>query len=499
MPNSRQCGILLHPTSLPSIYGIGDMGKEAYKFVDFLQQSHQTFWQILPLNPVGYGWSPYQGLSAFAGNSLLISIDKLLEEKLLVENEIEEADFPPEKVDFTAVTHYKEKILRKAFQRFEKSSPSERDYFSFLEKNKFWLDDYSLFMALKEHFNGLPWNLWKSSIANRNEKAIKHYEKLLDDRIRYHKFLQYIFFKQWRELKNYANKKGIKIIGDAPIYVAYDSSDVWKERHLFKLDSSGNPIVVAGVPPDYFSKTGQLWGNPIYRWNKMKQDNYLWWRNRLEKALEVADFVRIDHFRGFEAYWEVPTGEKTAVKGKWVKGPGEDFFKNVEQHLGKLPLIAEDLGFITEEVVQLRKKFGFPGMKVLQFAFEGGEGELLDALSEKDTVLYTGTHDNDTILGWYENVALKTPRIMKLIKHYFDTEPEKMSEEEICLGFIKIAYSSKAKKVILPLQDILYLDSSARMNVPGSSRGNWQWRFNEGCLDEKQIELLKSLVKQYRL
>jgi len=499
MNTDRQCGILLHPTSLPSQHGIGDLGPEAFRFVDFLRESGQSLWQVLPLNPVGYGWSPYQSPSAFAGNILLISIHGLLEEGLLEEKDLEtldRSDFPVEWVDFPAVKKYKETLLKKAFAKFDQSAKSG-DYLRFLDEKAYWLHDYSLFMALKEYFGGAAWHHWTATAAARDRGAMEYYRKLLSDGIRYHCFKQFIFHKQWLRLKKYANDQGIKVIGDIPIYVSYDSSDVWSNPELFKLDKSGRPAAVAGVPPDYFSKTGQLWGNPLYNWDRMRQDGYLWWRRRLENTFQLVDIARIDHFRGFEAYWEVPVGAKTAARGRWVKGPGQDFFETIEGCLGKLPVIAEDLGFITPQVVALKDRFNFMGMQVLQFAFESDEKELFNALFERNIVLYTGTHDNDTVLGWYRRSLSRTPQVARHARIFFGIQPRQPAGE-ICHGFIEIAYSSNAAKVIIPLQDVLCLDDNARMNTPGTATGNWQWRCPSDRLDRETMASLKDMASRYR-
>ncbi|MDW7676004.1 MAG: 4-alpha-glucanotransferase, partial [Bacillota bacterium] len=370
MSNNREYGILLHPTSLTGKYGIGELGQEAYNFIDFLSRSGQTLWQTLPLGPIGYGESPYQSYSAFAGNPLLISLDKLKEQGLLEARDLYEApSFPEEEVAYDLVIGFKDKALRKAFANFEQQLQALKGeatglkdkkiiklnsgFALFLEENQIWLDKFSLFMALKKHFNGAAWNYWDQQIAFREQEAVSHYQKLLTNEVRYQAFLQYIFYTQWQELHAYATGKGVKIIGDLPIFVSYDSSDAWANPELFQLDLNGNPLKVAGVPPDYFSETGQLWGNPHYNWQLMKEQDYSWWRERLTALLTYVDIVRIDHFRGFEAYWEIPGEEKTAVNGRWVKGPGAHFFATMEKHLGQLPIIAEDLGIITPEVVAL--------------------------------------------------------------------------------------------------------------------------------------------------
>ncbi|QNB44991.1 4-alpha-glucanotransferase [Thermanaerosceptrum fracticalcis] len=488
MKLDRASGILLHPTSLSSKYGIGDMGPEAYKFIDFLKRSKQRLWQVLPLNPVGYGWSPYQSPSAFAGNHLLLSIDILREEGLLTAEDIGSIPpFPEDMVQFPLVAEFKDRLLRKAFAKFNTGEKSPA-YEAFREENAYWLEDFVLFMALRRHFGGLAWNSWKRAIAFREKEAILYYQKNLHEEIAYHCFLQFKFFKQWTDLKRYANAQGIKIIGDLPIFISYDSSDTWANPRLFALDDRGNPVKVAGVPPDYFSETGQLWGNPHYDWAEMEKDDYQWWRKRFEYLLKLADFVRVDHFRGFEAYWEIPAGESTAVNGRWVKGPGEKFFFTIRRYLGELPVIAEDLGVITPEVVELKEKCGFPGMKVLQFL---AEEELERESGEEEIVYYTGTHDNDTLLGWYR----------KKILSQLDSPESGHNEEEKCWEYIELVFCSRAKWAIVPLQDVLCLDNEARMNTPGTVDGNWQWRFREGALTsglEKRLALLTLKYQRYR-
>lgn len=493
----RQSGILLHPTSLPSKYGIGDMGKEAYNFVDFLRKTKQKLWQVLPLNPPGHGESPYQPFSAFAGNPMLISIDKLYEEGLLSRHDISDIPcFDIKKVEFTKVKNFKEKLFRKAFKRF-KTLKEKSNYRIFVHQNKIWLENYSLFMALSKYFRTSTWNHWKKAIAFRNKEAVICFKNLLFEEIEYNSFLQFMFFTQWIELKNHANCNKIKIIGDLPIFVSYNSSDVWANPHLFELDQSGNPLKVAGVPPDYFSETGQLWGNPLYNWSEMEKDDYKWWRERFQNLLKLVDIIRIDHFRGFEAYWEIPAGEKTAVNGRWVKGPGDKFFLTIKKYLGDIPVIAEDLGFITPEVEKLRKKFNFPGMKVIQFVFESKAVKPFSTLEfEKNTVLYTGTHDNDTILGWYKNIVLAEPEVAKTVNNYLLSFTD-LNEKDICWRFIEIALQSSANTVIIPLQDLLCLDSSARMNHPGTVGRNWEWRFQKKCLNEEIENKLRDLTTAY--
>ncbi|AEG60810.1 4-alpha-glucanotransferase [Desulforamulus ruminis] len=495
----RESGILLHPSSLPAKYGIGDLGEEAYDFIDFLQGAKQRLWQILPLNPPGYGESPFQCYSAFAGNPLLISPDRLWAAGLLLKDDLQEVpEFCESRVQFALVREYKERLLRKAYQNFKRKK-KDSGYEEFIFEAS-WLKDFTLFMALKNYFKGLPWNQWESSIALREERAMAHYRTLLAEEIAYHGFVQFIFFTQWLNLKKYANSREIKIIGDLPIFVSYDSSDAWAHPRLFELDEQGNPAKVAGVPPDYFSETGQLWGNPLYRWEEMEKDGYRWWRERFNSLLKTVDIVRLDHFRGFEAYWEIAAGQPTAVQGRWVKGPGEKFFRTMMKHLGDMPVIAEDLGLITPEVYELKDQFHFPGMKVLQFHLHSSEKELyLPHHYESNTVVYTGTHDNDTTLGWYKGLLLEDPQeaafLHQYLKEYLDgvtTFPE-----NICWQMIEVAFSTAANTVIIPLQDILCLDSDARMNFPGTVGGNWEWRLRPGSLTPELQERLARLSVLY--
>jgi 4-alpha-glucanotransferase len=499
MQFNRASGVLLHLTSLPSRYGIGDLGKEAYNFIDFLKKANQKLWQILPLNPPDYEGSPYKCLSAFAGNTLLISIDKLIEDGLLkVEEATNVPNFPETKIGFPEVIKFKNELFLKAFNRFDELAEGDR-YTQFKEENEYWLSDFCFYMALKEHFDNKAWNHWDKDIAFREKQAIERYQSKLADKIRYQKFLQYIFSKQWSELKNYVNYNGIKIIGDLPIFVAHDSSDAWVYPELFELDDQGNPQKVAGVPPDYFSKTGQLWGNPHFKWKRMQEDNFLWWRKRFEKLVEQLDIIRIDHFRGFEAYWEIDASEKTAVKGKWVKAPGYKFFSAVKHHLGDVPIIVEDLGFITPEVNKMKRKFGFPGMEILQFSF--GKKTPMKSRSdgyEKHCVVYTGTHDNDTLLAWYRGLKQsKNTRVLKILEKDYGIN-NGISEKKVCWALIDVAYKTKANFVIVPLQDILCLDNQARMNYPGTVGGNnWLWRYKKEDTTEGMEEKLAILTQKY--
>ena len=489
----RSSGILLHPTSLPGRCGIGDLGEWAFRFVDFLAESGQRLWQVLPLGPTGYGDSPYQSFSAFAGNPLLISLEKLVEEGALAAQVLEAAPrFPSHRVDYGAVIPYKLRVLRESFAHFRRRASSEQQeaFAAFCAAEESWLEDFALFMALKAHHGGVPWDAWERDIAVRQPEAVARWRRALADEIAFQKYLQFQFFRQWAAVKRYANERGIRVIGDVPIFVAYDSADVWAHPELFHLDEAGQPTVVAGVPPDYFSPTGQLWGNPLYRWDVMAEDGYAWWIARLRATLRLVDIVRLDHFRGFVAYWEVPAGAKTAERGRWVKGPGAAFFHAVREALGDVSIIAEDLGVITPEVEALREAFGFPGMKVLQFAFStGAQNPYLPHNYERNCVVYTGTHDNDTTVGWFRSLP-EDERAFCL--KYLGTEGR-----EIHWDLIRLAMMSVADTVVIPLQDVLGLGSEARMNYPGRLGGNWTWRYTEGALTEAACERLVELVETY--
>ena len=488
-PLERSCGILLHLTSLPSPWGVGDMGEEARKFVDFLSASGQRLWQILPLNPPGPGYSPYQSSSVFAGNTLLISIDGLVEIGLLTEQEATDQlvkiqnHLPSEPVaSFSLTQEHKQKLFKKAYSNFvisKKDKGISEDYLSFQQENNDWLDDYCLYIVLKDHFNQLPWYEWGKPVALREQEMLDSLRAAFSEQLDYQRFLQYIFFRQWQNLKKYANSKGINIIGDLPIYVAGDSCDTWTNKEIFELDSEGKTRKAAGVPPDYFSETGQLWGNPLYKWEKTAETGYGWWKSRIRHALGMTDVIRLDHFRGFEAYWEIPAEESTAVNGRWIKGPGKDFFEAMHDEFGTLPFIAEDLGFITPEVHNLRNIFGFPGMRVLQFDTPSAEEKEFENI-----VYYTGTHDNDTLLGWHKGSDVQTCNL---------TEELGM---RACQDYITEIYKSAYPWVIVPLQDILFLDSNCRMNTPGTIDGNWAWRMT-APLDEREGEWLRELAKKY--
>jgi 4-alpha-glucanotransferase len=501
---SRSSGILLHPTSLPGPYGIGELGPEAHRFADFLHDSGQRIWQVLPLGPTGYGDSPYQSFSAFAGNPLLICLDTLVERGYLSAGDLKEhPEFPADNVDFGAVIAWKVPLLRKAFKAFQQSTPLERGAFeAFCRVNSEWLDEFALFMALKEAHNNVMWTLWDRELALREPTAIERVRNQLRHEIECNKFIQFEFGRQWKDLKTHCQRNNIRVLGDMPIYVALDSADVWAAPELFDLDQKGQPRVVAGVPPDYFSATGQLWGNPIYRWEAHAQSGYAWWIARFRRALEVLDMIRLDHFRGFEAYWEIPAGEATAITGKWVKGPGGPLFEVLEGALGKLPIIAENLGVITPEVEALREQFGFPGMAILQFAF-GNDPQAPDFKPhnyQHHLVAYTGTHDNDTVVGWWSSTAgtdstrtlAEVEKEMEYARRYLNTDGRGIN-----WVMIRAAMASVADMVLFPLQDVLGIGSEGRMNLPGSSSRNWRWRFRADALSPAITERLKQLAQTY--
>lgn len=489
----RSSGVLLHPTSLPGPFGIGDLGKEAYTWVDWLVESQQKLWQIFPLGPTGYGDSPYQCFSALAGNPLLINPEKLVEQGLLSASDLAvETPFPDQCVNFGDVIPFKHALLHKAYETFTRQATAEQRaaFAAFCQQHQAWLEDYTLFMALKDAHQGAAWSTWERELVTRAPTKMAQWKERLTAKIEYYKFLQYLFFEQWLALKAYAAQKQIKIIGDIPIFVAFDSADAWAHKELFYFDDAGHPLFVAGVPPDYFSPTGQLWGNPLYRWDRMKAHGYEWWIQRFRSAFELVDIVRLDHFRGFAQYWRVRFGEETAVQGSWEDGPGEDFFTAVEQALGTLPIIAEDLGVITPDVTALREKFAFPGMKILQFAFDSGEAnDYLPHKYEQNCVVYTGTHDNDTTLGWYQKASQHD---RKWVKSYLKTEGR-----DIVWDFIRAAWTSNADIAMVPLQDVLGLGSEARMNTPGTTGGqNWRWRFTWDLLKAKHRDRLKRLTQE---
>lgn len=485
----RASGVLLHPTSLPGPFGIGELNDQAYKFVDFLAETGQKLWQVLPLGPTGYGDSPYQCFSAFAGNPLLISLEHLIRENALTQEDLADApEFDEARVDFGEVIDFKYAVLERSAVRFTNyaRTADQKAFKQFCADNASWLDDYALFMALKGAHDGAAWNTWQDDIARRTPKALNKARKDLQQQIATQKYFQFQFFKQWGWLRTYAAQKGIQVIGDIPIFVAYDSADAWANRDLFYFDERGNPTVIAGVPPDYFSPTGQRWGNPLYRWDVMAAQNYGWWIERIKAALKLYDFVRIDHFRGFEAYWEVQASEPTAINGRWVKGPNKALFEAIQAALGSnLPIIAEDLGVITPEVEALRDAFSFPGMRVLQFAFVADtSSDFLPHNYIRNCVAYAGTHDNDTTVGWWEKLDAPTrQQVTEYLGHVSD---------EIHWDLIRALFMSVANTAIVTLQDVLGLGSDARMNFPGRADGNWYWRFGwEQITPEVRARLLK--------
>ncbi len=527
MKLKRSSGVLAHITSFPSKFGIGDLGKGTYDFIDFLHKSNQKLWQTLPLGVTSYGDSPYQSFSTFAGNHILISLETLATEGYLRNADVENVPYFDERnVQYGEVIKYKVSVLRKAHENFLKRGKKEqKDAFEkFCKEEKYWLDDFALFISLKfyfiaerdqqfepvelkkyrednesvltedqikTYFYGAVWNSWPKDIAMREEKAIKKWNKELSDEIAFYKFLQYEFYRQWKQAKAYANEKGVQVIGDIPIFVAMDSADVWANKQLFQLDKSGNPTSVAGVPPDYFSETGQLWGNPLFDWEAHKKEKFAWWIKRVKAMVTLSDIIRIDHFRAFDEYWSVPYGEQTAINGKWIKAPGYELFETIEKSLGKLPIIAEDLGKMTDTVEKLRDDLKLPGMKILQFAFDDGEENdyLPHNFTNSNCVVYTGTHDNDTTIGWYNST---TEYDRDHLRRYLN-----VSGEDVAWDLIRLAFSSTAGFAIIPVQDLMRLDASARMNVPGVASGNWMFRYTENMLSNEIAESLAYLTELF--
>lgn len=505
----RASGILLHPTSLPETPGIGTIGKQAYRFIDWLVEAGQTLWQILPLGPTGYGDSPYAAFSTFAGNPLLIDLDMLRDQDLVSQDDIN----PPEyikrsgPVDYGSVVWWKLPVLKKAAGNFLARGASG-DYQDFCSTHGHWLDNYALFMNIKEfydrkaqseHLFGKLWNnYWPKELATYQSKALENWKDQNTAGIEIHKVIQFFFFTQWHALKSYANKNSISIIGDIPIFVAADSADVWANQHLFQLNHDGTPKLVAGVPPDYFSSTGQLWGNPLYDWDQMKKNEYAWWNARIRATLDLVDYIRVDHFRGFEAYWAIPAGEPTAVNGKWIKGPDHDFFDNIKASLGDLPILAEDLGLITPEVMQLRDDYNLPGMKVLQFAFDANEAgkdgftnAFLPHMYSNNCLVYTGTHDNDTMQGWLNNASAVE---LSMIGKYLGN---RVPADLFCEELIRIALMSVAVFAVFPLQDIFKLGSESRMNTPSTLGNNWAWRMSPEHFNTGKADWLKKISHLY--
>ena len=499
----RSSGILLHPTCLPGPYGIGELGPEAHRFADFLREAGQKIWQVLPLGPTGYGDSTYQCFSAFAGNPLLLSLDVLVERGYLSQRDLDNRPlFPADHVDFSRVIEWKLPLLGKAYEGFVGSNGDRTTYDDFCQAHAWWLDDFALFMALKQKHNLLMWTQWEPRYAQRDPAALDEARRELRDEIERQKFIQFEFDQQWKELKEQCAQVGIRLMGDVPIYVALDSSDVWSHPELFELLPDGRPRVIAGVPPDYFSATGQCWGNPIYAWEQHAKQGYLWWIARFRRSLEMLDLIRLDHFRGFEAYYEIPGEATTAVNGRWVKGPGAPLFQALESALGKLPIVAENLGVITPEVEALRERFGFPGMAILQFAF-GNDPQAPEFKPHNyphHLVAYTGTHDNDTVLGWWHSAgtgdstrtAEDVEKEHEFARRYLNTDGSNMN-----WVMIRTVLASVADTVLFPLQDVIGVGSEGRMNLPGKASGNWGWRFRAGDLTSAMASRLKQVTATY--
>ncbi len=489
----RASGILLPIASLPSKYGIGTFSKSAYDFIDVLKAAGQKYWQILPLGPTGYGDSPYQSFSTFAGNPYYIDLDSLLEEGLLTVEECESYDFGSNSryIDYEKIYLSRFKLLRKAYDRCD--IREQKLFIEFQEKNAFWLKDYVLYMAVKNHFAGVSWTEWDYDIKLREASALQRYQEELANEIQFYEFLQYMFTKQWNKLKDYANQNAIQLFGDIPIYVALDSADTWSHPELFQLDENRNPMAVAGCPPDGFSATGQLWGNPLYNWGYHKETNYKWWIQRIEYNLGIYDMLRVDHFRGFDEYYSIPFGNPTAEYGKWEKGPGYELFHEIHNQLGNVNIVAEDLGFLTQSVLELVKKTGYPGMKVLEFAFDSREeSDYLPHNYNENCLVYTGTHDNETLRGWYETIPFED---RELSKEYMNNFHSNLSE--VHWDFIRLGQQSVAKLCIIPVQDYLGLGHEARINTPSTLGDNWKWRMYEGEITEEIIQKIRKITKLY--
>jgi 4-alpha-glucanotransferase len=488
----RTSGLLLHVTSLPGPYGIGDLGPAAHRFVDRLAETNQRIWQVLPLGPVGHGASPYSSLSTFAGNPLLISPEPLLDDGLLTPEDVAPLEaLPTDHVDFERLIPRKHDVLRTAFERFDEREGDTSDVEAFRDDNADWLDDYALFMALKEEHGGAPWHEWEPPLVRRNDNALEEARASHARSIRMHAYWQFLFDRQWTALREHCADADVRILGDIPIYVAHDSSDTWANQDLFYLNDDGKPTAVAGVPPDYFSPEGQRWGNPLYRWDRMGERGYAWWTRRVEQVLNRVDIVRIDHFRGFEAYWEIPADEDTAINGEWADGPGAAIFHALEDALGKLPVVAEDLGIITDEVRELRDQFDFPGMAIIQFAFgDGPDHDYLPHNYRPNLVAYTGTHDNDTIVGWWNSDMPEEER--DFARRYLGASDQDVPERSL-----RAVMASPADRVITPLQDVLGRGGETRMNVPGEADGNWTWRCTEADLHDARVDHLADLTWLY--
>lgn len=500
----RSAGVLLHPTALPGVWGMGEIGPQARRFLHRLRDAAQTYWQVLPLGPTGYGDSPYQSLSTFAGNPMLISFDDLLEDGLLTEADLKLfPSFPPDRVDYGPVLEKRGEVLDLVCRAFDARADKDlkNQFAAYCSEQAEWLEDFSLFVALKESHKLRPWPEWETELVQREPHALEAARRQHAQAIQAVKIKQFLFARQWEVLRETARSAGVKLIGDIPIFVSHDSADVWANQDLFSLDAAGHPTVVAGVPPDYFSATGQLWGNPLYRWDVHAGEDYSWWMRRMRHMVALVDIVRIDHFRGFEAYWEIPGGDETAENGKWVKGPGADFFQVLQRTLGEIPVIAEDLGVITEEVDLLRDAFDLPGMRILQFSFgEDLPPHLQPETFPENCVVYTGTHDNDTTRGWFwrapgvdntdteEGIQEERQRVLELVN---------TDGSQIHWDLIALAHRLPPHTAMIPLQDIMGLGSEARMNVPGKSQGNWSWRFREDALRDEDLKRLADITRHF--
>ncbi len=487
----RSCGTLVHPTSFPSKYGMGDLGHEAYEFINFLEETGQTIWQVLPLSPTGYGNSPYASYSAFAGNPYLISPDKLEEKGYLSADDLSSAMLPvTTEADYEASYDKKDLLYKKAFESFNNaaSKADQKKLEEFKKRNSYWLDDYTLFMACSISNDRKPWNKWEKNLAQRKPAAVKKAAKSFSDEIEYQTWLQFEFFEQWNTLKDYANSKNIRVVGDIPIFVDHNSADVWSHPEFFAVDKQGNRKLVAGVPPDYFSETGQLWGNPLYKWSAIEKDGFSWWLERFKQMFDLFDAIRVDHFRGFDEYWEVKASEETAINGEWVKAPGVALFTTIKEKLGSLPIIAEDLGLMTQGVEDLRDQFNFPGMKILQFAFDSDStNSFLPHNYPQNCVTYTGTHDNDTTIGWYTSAPD--------VEQHRAREYTRSDGREIQWELIRLGMFSVADQAIFPLQDFMNLQSEHRMNTPGTVGGNWMWRYTPDMLQNVDKQRIRKMAE----
>lgn len=490
----RESGILLPIFSLPSKYGIGCFSKEAYEFIDRMKEAGQSYWQILPLGPTGYGDSPYQSFSTFAGNPYFIDLQEFVKKEYLSKEDCKKMDFGSEreKIDYGKLYSARFKILKKAYKNSKIGK--DKKFQKFIKKNAYWLDDYALFMGMKQSFGGKSWTQWTMDIKKRREAVLKKYKEELEQEVEFYQFLQFYFKKQWIKIKKYANSQGIKIIGDIPIYVAPDSSDIWANPELFQLDQNLTPTFVAGCPPDAFSKEGQLWGNPLYQWDYHKKTGYEWWMKRIAYSFQLYDVVRIDHFRGFDSYYSIPFGAKNAVNGKWEQGPGYEIFKTMKASLGEKAVIAEDLGFLTESVLKLVEGTGYPGMKVLQFAFDSREeSDYLPHNYHKNCVVYTGTHDNDTTLGWYNSINSRDREFCREYLHF-----QQGNKEGINWELIRAAVASVADLAIIPMQDYLGLGTQARINTPSTLGDNWTWRMEKGAFTKELAEKIRKMNEIYK-